>query len=339
MKNASPERPRHIDRLREGSCSITITPADDDSPIRYMISIEERLLVVKDKGIYEILHADQIDPERINLSAPNAFRQILPFGALDAWVGAIVLTARELFLTSYFDSKMGRDAFNILLDVAQDIAGAKTILQRFLQQEAEAQQPANLKTSSDRSVELPFITNVEASCTEFIQRMGHAQQKLFKVAQLFYSDMGRGMWDGLKAKVDAGPQNLDDFPQFLSEATVFLKLIRNARNCVEHPKPNERLVVSNFSLNAHNELVPPTIEVIHPKTPVGIYTIGEFFAASIERMVSVVEGMIVFLAARNLRERDGLQVCVVELKPEQRKFAHVRYSYGALLGSNLVPLS
>ncbi|MGV6996673.1 hypothetical protein ACUZ9P_12375 [Desulfovibrio sp. QI0430] len=337
MKNASPERPRHIDRLREGSCSITITPPDDDSPIRDMISIEERLFVVKDRGIYEIFLADQTDPKRTNPSVPNTLQRLLPFGAQDAWVGAVVLTARVFFLSSCFDQEIGRNAFNFLLGVAQDIAGAKAILQRYLQQEAEAQQSVNPKIGLDHSFVLPSISNVEATCNEFLQRMDHAQRELFKIAQLFFSDVKTGFWDGLKAKVDAGPQDFDNFAQFLAEATDFFKHIRNARNCAEHPRLEQRLVVLDFKLDTNNVLVPPTIEVVHPKTPMEACPVGRFFIDTIEILVSVVEYMIVFLCARNVKQVGGLQVYAIELPPERRKFPHVRFSYGTFLNGNLVP--
>lgn len=339
MKNNSSEKSRHIDRLRESSFSITITIPDDESPIREMISTDGRLLVVKDKGIYEVSLADKTDPKRTNLSVPNTFQRLLPFGAQDAWVGAVVLTAQVFFLSPCLDSEIGHIAFNYLLSVAQDIAGAKAILHRYLQQEEKAQQSVSPQIGRDRSSVLPSIGNVEASCNEFLQHMAHAQRELFKVVQLFYSDLGKGLWDSLKTRIDAGPQDLDNFPQFLAEATEFFKLIRNARNCVEHPRLEQRLVVLDFKLDQKNNLVPPMIEVIHSETPMEAYPVGVFFEDTIETLVSVVECMVVFLCARNVKKVGGLQVYAMELPPERRKFAHVRYSYGALLGDNLVPLS
>lgn len=337
--NDSPDKPSHIDQQRDSSCSIKISPPDDDSPIQEMITIGERLLIVKDRGIYEIFLADRIDPKRINPSVPNTFQRLLPFGAQDAWVGAVVLTAHKFFLSSCFDPKIGSSAFNFLLGVAQDIAGAKAILQRYLQQEAEAQKSVNPIIGHERSFVLPSISNVEASCNEFLQCMCHAQRELFEIVLLFYPDVRTGLWDGFKAKIDAGPQDLDNFPQLLAEYTEFLKQIRNARNCVEHPKFEQKLVVSDFKLNADNVLVGPMIEVVHPKTPMVACPIGEFFTNTIESMVIIVECMVVSLCARNVGKHGGLQLHAMMLAPEQRKFAHVRYSYGILYNGKLVPLS
>ena len=82
MKNPS-DKQRPIDRLRDGGGSLTVNTPDDDTPIREMISTGDRLLVVKDKGVYEVTLADRIDPERTNPAVPNTIQKILPFGAAD----------------------------------------------------------------------------------------------------------------------------------------------------------------------------------------------------------------------------------------------------------------
>lgn len=151
MKNPD-EKKRSIDRLRDSACSLTITTPDDDTPIREMISTGDRLLVVKDKGIYEVALADQIDPVRTNPSVPNTVQKILPFGAADSWVGAVVLTARQLFMSSCFTADVWRKAFDLVLGIAQDIAGAQQILQKHRGLESEAVQAIDSNIREDRSL-------------------------------------------------------------------------------------------------------------------------------------------------------------------------------------------
>ena len=333
------DKNRPIDRLRDGAGSLTINTPDDDTPIREMISTGDRLLVVKDKGIYEVALADQIDPERTNPTVPNTVQKILPFGAADSWVGAVVLTARQLFMSSCFNADAGGKAFDLVLGIAQDIAGAQQILQKHRGSESEAVQAIDSKIRQDRSFVLPAVSNVEASCNEYLQRSDHALRELFKTVQLFYPDVSSGGWDSLKTKIDSGPQDMDNFPQFLAESIGFLKLIRNARNCVEHPRSEQRLIVLDFAIDRNNVLVHPTIEVIHPKTPMPKSQVIGFFESAFESLVTVVELMVVFLCARHVGEVAGFPVHVIELAPDQRRFPHVRYSYGMSMGGQLVPMS
>ena len=334
-----PETNRPIDRLRDGAGSLTISTPDDDTPIREMISTDERLLIVKDKAIYELALADQIDLERTNPAIPNTIQKILSFGATDSWVGAVILTSREFFLNSCFDSNIGRKAFNLTLDIAQDIAGAKQILQDYSRRESESISSADLKIRQDRSFILPAAGNVETTCNEYLQRVEHAFRELFKLAQLFYPDVNAGMWDGLKAKIDSGPQDIDNFSMFLENSIELPKLIKNARNCVEHPRPDQRIIVNDFRIDQSNNLVPPTIEVVHSKTPMGTTLVKGFFESSFEALVQIAELMIVFLSSRHVGKIGGFQVFVMELTQEQRKTPHVRYGFGLPMGDKLVPFS
>ena len=173
----------------------------------------------------------------------------------------------------------------------------------------------------------------------FLQRQDHALRELFKLVRMFYSNVGSGGWDSLKKKLDSEPQDIDNFPKFLAEAVPFLQLIRNARNCVEHPRPEQRLVITNFYLDSTNVLLPPTIEIIHPRTPLERAPVSVFFGQALENIVRVVELMMVFLCARHVKSVGGLAVHVIELPPERRRSPHVRYGYGAMLGDQLVPMS
>jgi hypothetical protein len=335
-----PDKSRPIDKLRDGAGSIEIRTPDDDSAILEMISTGERLLIVKEKGVYEVKLADQVDPERTNIATPNTVQRILPYGASDAWIGATLLTAYRLLKGSSAQEKVdGDDAFALVLKIVEDISGARQLHDSYAKAEADAAANLAPKIRPDRSILVPAIGNVETKCNEFLQRGDHALRELFRLVRMFYSDVGSGGWESLKAKIDGGPKDIDNFPQFLADVLPFLQLIRNARNCVEHPMPLQRLSVTDFALDPKNALLPPMIEVIHPKTPLQKIPLGAFFSQALQNLVSIVELMIVFLCARNVKSFGGMQIQVMEIPPERRRSPHVRYGYGALLGGQLVPFS
>ena len=335
-----PDKPRQIDKLRDGAGSIEIRTPDDDSAILEMISTSERLLIVKEKGIYEVKLADRVDPERTNIATPNTVQKILPYGAGDAWIGAILLTAYHLLKGSSAQDKVdGDDAFALVLEIVKDISGAHQLHDSYAKAEADATANLDPKIRPDRSILVPAVGNVETRCNEFLQRGDHALRELFRLVRMFYSDVGSGGWESLKTKIDGEPKDIDNFPQFLAEVLPFLQLIRNARNCVEHPRPEQRLSVTDFALDPNNALLPPMIEVIHPKTPLEKVPVGAFFSQALQNLVRIVELMIVFLCARNVKSFGGIPIQVMEIPPERRRSPHVRYGYGALLGGQLVPFS
>lgn len=332
-----PSKPQPIDRLRDGAFSIDIRTPDDDSAVSEMISTSERLLVVKGKGIYEVKLADQVDPSRTNIGTPNVVQRILPYGANDAWVGATLLTAYHLLKGPSAQNEVdGDQAFALVLEIAEDISGAHQLHDSYAKAEADAMANLDPKIKPDRSILVPAIGNVETRCNEFLQRGDHALRELFRLVRMFYSDVGGGVWESLKTKVEGEGQDIDNFPNFLAQVLPFLQLIRNARNCVEHPRAEQRLLVTDFMLDPKNALLPPMIQINHPKTPHEKIPVRVFFSTALQNIVTIVELMIVFLCARHVKSFGGMPIQVMEIPPERRRSPHVRYGYGALLGDQLV---
>ena len=305
-----------------------------------MFSIEDRLLVVKGKGIYEIKLADQVDPERTNIDVPNTIQRIIPYGAEDPWIGAVVLTAYHLLQSQC----LGRDingavAFALVLEIAEDIAGAHELVEKYCDAESVATRSLNPNIRRDRSVIVPALGNVESRCNEFLQRTDHVLRGLLRLVRMFYSDVRSGGWVTLKTKIDGGAKDIDNFSQFLDKTIPFLQLLRNARNCVEHPRSGQKLVTVDFSVDATNVLLPPTVEIIHPRTPMRRVLVNAFFTQTLEKLVRVVELMVVFLCSRHISTIGSFPVQVVEFPKEQRRSPHVRYGYGATIGDELVPMS
>lgn len=311
---------RSIDKLRDGAGSIEINTPDDDSEISEMISFGEKLLIVKGKGVYEVKLADQVDPERTNVATPNTLQRIFPYGTDDPWVGATLLTGYRLLKgQSAQDTVDGDEAFALVLEIVKEISGAHQLQNSYTKAETESTAKFEPKTRPDRSIIVPAIGNVETRCNEFLQRGDHALRELFLLVRMFYPDVGSGGWDGLKKKIDSGPQNIDDFQKFLADFLPFLHLGRNARNCVEHPRREQRLSVTDFELDTKNTLLPPMIEIQHPRTPLAKIPVGEFFSQYLQNLSKVVELMIVFICARHVKPFGGMSIKVMEIPPERRK--------------------
>ena len=333
------DKPRPIDALRDSAGSLKISTPDDDSAISEMISTGDRLLVVKGKGIYEIKLADQVDPKRANIAIPNTIQRIIPYGVDAPWVCAVILTAHHLFHSSCSPSLVdSAKAFTLVLKMAEDIAGAHQLEESYRNTENDTTKSLNPKIQKDRSFIVPALGNVESRCNEFLQRADHALKELFRLVQMFYSDVGSGGWESLKNRIDGDPQGIDNFPQFLAEVIPFLQLIRNARNCAEHPRAEQRLIVKDFSLDSKNVLLPPMIEIIHPRTPQKEMPVGVFFKQVLQSLVTAIEVMMVFLCARHVESVGGLTVRVIELPLERQRSKHVRYGYGAIFGDQIVPM-
>src|SRR5580658_3414613 len=110
---------RPIDRLRDSGMSMEIDDAEDSSAVSEMISLGDKLLIIKANSIHAIQLADQIDPKRTNAAIPNTQQKLLEVGANDPLVARIFLTGRTLLqkttLGADFDEMKGlRLAFELL---------------------------------------------------------------------------------------------------------------------------------------------------------------------------------------------------------------------------------
>jgi hypothetical protein len=65
-----------IDRIRESSGHANIG-TEEDGAILEMINIGGRMIVIKERSIYEMVFADTIDPERTNINLPATIHKLV----------------------------------------------------------------------------------------------------------------------------------------------------------------------------------------------------------------------------------------------------------------------
>ncbi len=339
-KESENETPKQvIDLLREGAGSINVSVEEDDSEVTDMLSLGDNLIIVKRLGIYRIMMADQIDPARTNPDVSNTVQRITPFGSDEEFIGKILLTAYGFFHKGYLVADLDSIAvMDHVVEITKNIGEMKSLADRFAADQFEVARKFYGEIGQDRSLVIPSIGNVDIRVREYVQKVDHALQSLFDIVKLFYSEVGKGGWEGLLRYIDSS-QPIDNFADFLKGALPFLIQIRSIRNAIEHERPDMRLVATDFSINARNELVPPLVKLVHPKAPLDEVPARELKATILTTTVDVVELMLVYLCARHIDPSQELSVQVVEIPEERRKSPNVRYGYGVMVGGQLVPLS
>jgi hypothetical protein len=327
-----------IDKIRNSAGMMEIETPEDDSPIAEIISLDDRLLVVKGKGIYEIKLADQIDPGRTNIETPNTIQCILPYGVETTWIGSIVLTADKLFNNSWFPQNInGGKAFILTLQMAEYISSAFKLKETYTKAQTEIFEKTELKFGGNRSFIVPSLNNVESTCYDFIQKIDHTIGKLCKLIQLFYPNMSVGRWDEFIEYIKNERHREDNFVLFLNQITPLFKFIRNTRNCVEHPKPTQIIKITNFRIDEKNILIPPMLEVVHPETSQSEIPLSTFLENIFDNIIDDIEMIMAFLCERKVQSFNGLELHIIEIPEEQRQYKSLRYRFGAIFNGQLVP--
>ena len=116
-----------------------------------------------------------------------------------------------------------------------------------------------------------------------------------------------------------------------------MQFVRNVRNAVEHPDQSKSVKVNDISLLLSGKLNPPSIEVIHPKTPqpsVPLLTLTECIT---DQLAAVFEIMLAHLCGANAQPFAGRPLGVIEYDEFQQKAFKCRYGYASRMGNQVVP--
>jgi hypothetical protein len=317
---------------------MNVGAADDPSAITDMIPIRNILHIIKENGIYACQLADNIDPSRTNPHVPNVQQRVLTLGSDSELAGRTLLTANALFREHHFLPSFDHEAgVALAFDALKELAAMQELKLQF--ESALAVTELEDRREKDRSVVLPSAGNVPGLCKPFIQKADHVLQAMFGIVKLFYGKHAGKAWFESFAQLIVRQYGPDDqFSKFMADVLPFLKFIRNARNCVEHPTPSQRVVITDFVLNREMEIVPPTIEVIHSKSNQPAIPVAKFMAAIIDQASGIFELMVAFLCAKHVQSFAGFALAVVELPEDRRRQRHVRYSYAMHDGDRTIPV-
>ncbi|WP_157784135.1 hypothetical protein [Bradyrhizobium yuanmingense] len=333
-----PAMKRPIDSLRDSAMSMEIGPSG--GRITEMVKIGERLHTVKTDSIYRIMLADEIDPGRTNINVPNSQQKVLDYGSDSPFVAKTLLTAKQLFKKGFLGSDFeSAQAIELSFECLKNLAAMSDTASAFSRRDEEEERQLAQLQIKDRSLALPSAPHLESRCKEFIQRADHALQALFAIATMFYGSKFKGWFEGLAEEVSRKHKGDVHYIGLMSDVATFCKSIRTTRNCVEHRKPNERIEVCDFSPTSDNAVVPPTIAVYHPKFTQPRIPISAYTTQVTEHIADTFETLIAFMCSRNIDASAKIPVQVVELPENQRSNKLVKYSYGMVGGSQIIPLS
>lgn len=321
---------RPIDLQREGAAFMNVGSPDDLSPITSMIVIGKKLYVVKASSVYQVRMADDIDPERTNPSVPNTQQKILGVGSDSEVVGRILLTAVALFKTNYLEKNIDCDeALRLSLEALKDIVAMGEICDALQQDERDSISTLRDNRKTDSSVLLPSIRNLPQRCGEFIQKADHSLGKLYSIVQIFYPRVRKPYFEGFSETLTALYGATDGFAQGVRNALPFLKFVRDTRNCVEHPKHDQKIIVKDFSFDPSGKISMPSIEVVHARSPHSPVEVSVFMNDINVSIIEVVEAMIAGLCSKHIDKSGGMPFEVVAL-PVGAREKFVRYSYGLI---------
>tara|TARA_R110002073_G_scaffold336034_1_gene529963 strand:+ start:2133 stop:3140 length:1008 start_codon:yes stop_codon:yes gene_type:complete len=324
---------RPIDRKRE-SAGMADIGTKEDGAIQQMIKIGDRLIILKEKSIYEFIMADDVDPERTNIKLPNNIHKlIIDEGSESEMVSRVFLTANILFNKGKFETEIDTEkALTLTLDLIQELSILETEIQSYLDKEKEVSEDYESKRNQPVSYSIPSIGNAKNRCTTIFQKADHIEQTLMKIITIFYPNDGLTqqshfpkLYDIIKDKYG----EKDSFTEFLNQILDFMKIIRNLRNALDHQLKG--VEVYDFELEPNSDVLAPSIELDFKGSKLERQSLSEFLKLLIPNFIYICEFTIVHLSGRNFVPTI-MQQAVKEIPEDKRRNKFVKYSFWSNMG-------
>ena len=306
-----------------------------DGAIFEIITVADSLYLVAERAVHQVRMADQIDPDRAHPETPHTSQRVAPAGAESPIVRRSFLQAATLFKANLLADGAPVDAAILAtFDFMQHALAAERIHGDLVEAMKEAE--ADLPTGS-RAVHLPSIADARSAFCTKLSVLARASEAVLGLLKAFHgSEIGKGHFDAARMMLQAKYGAESPFGHFAESYSKLGKLIRNLRNATEHAKPGQRLDVKDYRFEA-GELHRPTVEVVHPETPVSPMPLERFMAEILEFLLDACESMIVHLAEAHVEAFGGFELHVLERTEEQRDSSRVRFGFYTQVNDHLVP--
>lgn len=202
-----------IRQIRDSAFSIQVGD-ENDGPISRIVSVANAdMYIIKKHAIFRVFLADDIDPERTNMSIPNGHQRVVSQGSESELVARSFLTADLLFNSNQLDRSIEvKQIIDLSIVIMKELLAARNIESDLLREQSNTL--AAFQQPKQRSVALPSVEGLDERLKTFVQRVEHATQAIFRFTQQFYGHTER-MWDGFESEVRKIYGDADEFSKFV----------------------------------------------------------------------------------------------------------------------------
>jgi hypothetical protein len=313
--------------VRDSGGAFRLNNPDDGTPIRETFVLDDGLLMITEKCIYRVQVADQIDPGRNNPTLPHNFQQkLFDHGTKSELLCRTLLQAKVMFRKEFQSIDVNR-AMLLSFDALCDLVSMHEASQAFESMEQSAIEKAKSLERKDASQTIPAVGNVRAHCKTFMQKADHFVVSLLGIVRLFYSEMKSQGWDDFHKLVQTRYSESDPFFKVSELATPLLRLVRNARDCLEHSNL-KGVKTSDFEPQPDGTISLPSIEIDFRKSSHDRCPISWFMGEATNALVDIFEMIVVHLCSKSVQPFAGMPLTIGLLPENYRQAWHVNFAYG-----------
>lgn len=325
------ERPIDVKRERGGAADIGTST---EGAITDMFEHDGKLIVIKEKAVYEFMEADHIDPKRENPDLPNDIqRLILNQGSDSEIVCRTLIMAKILFKTGLLKASLDtRQVLVLVLEALRELIAMDNEVTDYLEIEKKVSGEYEERKGKAVSYALPSVSDVITRCKTIFQKADHVTQTLMEIVTHFYPDDGftkQSHFPKLHSFSKATYGDEDPFTLFIGDALAYLELIRALRNCLDHRLPEVK--IKDFELQVNSNVICPTIEIDFRGSKLDRISLNTYLPIATTNILTVFEQLLAYLCDKNVRE-DRLGVRVRFIPENHRRNKHIQFCFWSPIG-------
>ncbi len=324
---------RPIDKIRDSGGHADIG-TEEDGAIIEMKNIGDRLLIIKERAIYEMVFADSIDPERTNINLPPTIHKlIIDKGTESEVVSRILLTAKTIFKSEYFPDNINCDKIlGLTIDLLSEISLLEKEIDEYITKELKVSNKYEKRKEQKGSYELPSIVNLESVCKTIFQKADHIEQTLMEIITQFYADKGltkQSHFPKFHEVLISMYGEEDGFVKFISNTVYFMQVTRQLRNGLDHRL--KTVTVKDFEIQKDGNIFSPTIELNYKEVKLERISLNELLKITKTNLIDIIETTFAYLAGYNVKT-EGMPYQMREIPEEKRRNNFVKYSFWMPIG-------
>lgn len=307
---------RPIDRRRDGPGSASVP---DGKPIVRMFVADDRLFLVTASSVFHARMADEVDPERLNIAIPQVVQhEEIAYGAADELVRVTICATAELLrdathLPRGFDLAAGQ---RLAIETAHELAAINDGITwlRTRQQEVDD----GLVAGRWNRAFIPRTQNLKGRADQAIAHVRQAAFNVISLAELFYPKARPNLpWrQSLRAGLVANLPEDDAFIETFDAIADDVESMLLHRNAAVHPDDTKRVRYWDHELSPADEILAPTIEIVHPRWPVQRTDLVRFLEIRLDMLIQAYATMLSGCCDRNAEQFGPFQTNVGLTDPE-----------------------
>lgn len=299
---------------------------ESDGAIMSMMNIGNRTFVIKEKSIYELIMADDIDPGRTNIQVPNMIHKLVLSQGIDSQiVSQIFLTAAMFFTKEHIsDKELLGNIWKLIVELNKEAINLQKHIEDYYEKEKLANEKYDRQRAGKQAPALPAIEDLETTLKTIFQKADHMYQVMVELAATVLAELKvhkQAHFITLYDAIKAGYGEQHGFTEFLEQNLDFLKTIREMRNGLDHRQP--KVIVKDYQFNPDTTVSLPSLSLNSKVATLSEMPVSAYLN-ELESLFSFAEVFICHLANVSVRTMGAV---VQEIPAAQRRFAHVRYSF------------